>query len=89
MSYEKAVITAKHYANCTAPIKSRRVQELERRVQRIKREVWRKLNRKGIRLTPPNQIQQVTGSLSPELVDIRCMLAIETDIPFEDLALLH
>ena len=66
-------------------MKSRRVKELERKLQKIKREMWRKLNSKGIRLTPPNQIQQVTNYLSPEQVDIRCRISIKTDIPFEDL----
>ena len=84
MLSEKAIITAKHYANCTTPIKSRRVKELERKAQKIKREVLRKLNSKGIRLTPPNQIQQVINYLSPEQVTIRRRISIKTDIPFED-----
>ena len=81
-----AVLSAKH-PQIISPHGDRRVLIMSRNVKKHERKVWEKLNRKGIRLTPPNQIkcvspEQTDLNLKADLVDI---IAMKGDIPEEDM----
>lgn len=63
------------------------IKNREKQVQKIEKEIKRKFNGKGVKLTPPKQIQQVAPSNfgSLEMCNDRCSIVTKTDIPFEDL----